>query len=264
LTSEQTKASTTACRHAAERVVTLRGVTSNLLSRFRVGEEAGRIIPRSAGLMAIFQQPMEVIVATRNKGKLREFRDALKGLNLRIYGLSDFPDAPEIEEDGRSFTENALKKVRFYSRYFGKLTLADDSGLEVDSLKGQPGVHSARYAGERASSQENNQKLLEEMQGVPISKRGARFRCIIAVKSPGGREVLAEGACKGRIGFKEKGRKGFGYDPLFILPRDGRTMAQLSLEEKNKISHRGKALRKIRRIIKTFGPLQNLWLDFHH
>ena len=195
---------------------------------------------------------MEVIVATRNKGKLREFRDALKGLNLRIYGLSDFSDVPEIEEDGQSFTENALKKARFYSSYFGKLTLADDSGLEVASLKGEPGVHSARYAGERASSQENNQKLLEEMQGVPISKRGARFRCIVAVRSPGGREVLAEGSCTGRIGFKEKGRKGFGYDPLFILPRAGRTMAELSLEEKNRISHRGKALRKIRKVIQSF------------
>ena len=203
--------------------------------------------------MAIFQQPMEVIVATRNRGKIREFRDALKGLNLRIYGLSDFPDVPEIDEDGDSFTENALKKARFYSKHFGKLTLADDSGLEVDSLNGRPGVHSARYAGERASSQENNQKLLREMQGVPISKRGARFRCILAVASPGGRDVLAEGSCKGRIGFKEKGRKGFGYDPLFILPKEGRTMAELSLEEKNRVSHRGKALRKIRKILKTFG-----------
>ena len=195
-----------------------------------------------------------MIVATRNRGKIREVRDALKGLNLRICGLSDLPDVPEIEEDGDSFTENALKKARFYSEYFGKLTLADDSGLEVDSLKGQPGVHSARYAGERASSQENNQKLLREMQGVPISKRGARFRCVIAVKPPGGRVVIAEGSCEGRIGFKEKGRKGFGYDPLFILPRDRKTMAELSLEEKNRVSHRDKALRKIRKIIKTFGP----------
>ncbi len=202
--------------------------------------------------MAIFQQPTEVIVATRNKGKLREFRDALKGLSLRIRGLSDFPDVPEVEEDGDSFTENALKKARFYSTVFGKLTLADDSGLEVDSLKGLPGVHSARYAGQGASSQENNRKLLGEMQGVPMSKRGARFRCVIALKSPGGREALAEGSCRGRIGFKQKGKKGFGYDPLFILPRDGRTMAELSLEAKNKISHRGKALRTIRKIIQSF------------
>jgi XTP/dITP diphosphohydrolase len=195
---------------------------------------------------------LEVIAATRNKGKIREIRDALKGLGLRIYGLSDFQDVPEIEEDGSSFTENALKKARFYSKHFGKLTIADDSGLEVDSLKGLPGIYSARYAGERASGRENNQKLLKETQGVPISKRGARFKCIIAMTSPDGREAIAEGSCKGRIGFKEKGRKGFGYDPLFVLPKYGKTMAELSLEEKNRVSHRGKALRKIRKIIQSF------------
>ncbi len=195
---------------------------------------------------------LEVIVATRNKGKLREFRDALKGMNLRIYGLSDLPDAPEVEEDGDSFTENALKKARFYAAYFGKLTLADDSGLEVDRLGGRPGVYSARYAGERASSRENNLKLLRELEGISISKRRARFRCVVAIKSPAGKEAIVEGSCTGRIGFKEKGRKGFGYDPLFIVPGEGRTMAQLSLEEKNRISHRGKALKKIRRIIQSF------------
>ena len=206
--------------------------------------------------MVIFQKPprkrLEVIVATRNKGKVREIRDALKGLNLRIHALSDFPDVPEVVEDGNSFAENALKKARFYSKAFGKLTLADDSGLEVDSLKGLPGIYSARYAGERASTVENNQKLLSEIQDVPTAKRGARFKCVIAVTSPDGKEAIAEGSCKGRIGFREKGRKGFGYDPLFILPRYGKTMAELTLEEKNRISHRGKALRKIRRILKTF------------
>jgi XTP/dITP diphosphohydrolase len=202
--------------------------------------------------MTLFQKPMEVIVATRNKGKIREIREALKGLGLRIYALSDFPNVPEIEEDGKSFTENALKKARFYSKHFGKLALADDSGLEVDCLKGLPGVYSARYVREGASGQENNQKLLREMQDVPISKRGAKFKCIIAVVSPNGREALAEGECKGKIGFKEKGKKGFGYDPLFILPKYGKTMAELSLEAKNRISHRGKALRKIRKIIQSF------------
>jgi XTP/dITP diphosphohydrolase len=193
-----------------------------------------------------------VIVATWNKGKIREIRGALKGLGLRISALGDFPNVPEIEEDGKSFAENALKKARFYSKHFGKLTIADDSGLEVYSLKGQPGVHSARYAGEGASSREKNQKLLREMKDVPISKRGARFKCIIAVVSPDGREAMAEGECKGSIGFKEKGKKGFGYDPLFILPKYGKTMAELSLEAKNGISHRGKALRKIRKIIQSF------------
>jgi XTP/dITP diphosphohydrolase len=166
--------------------------------------------------------------------------------------LSDFSNVPEIEENGKTFVDNALKKARYYTKYFGKVTLADDSGLEVDFLKGLPGIYSARYAGEKASSQENNEKLLREMEGVPISKRGAGFKCVIAVVSPDGREILAEGVCKGRIGFGEKGRRGFGYDPLFVLPNYGKTMAQLSLKEKNKISHRGKALRKIRKMIQSF------------
>lgn len=191
----------------------------------------------------------ELIIATRNKGKIREIREILRGLGLRIKGLSDFPNVPEIEEDGKTFTENALKKARFYSKYFGKWTLADDSGLEVDYLKGLPGIHSARYAGEKASNQENNVKLLKEMKGVPFSKRGARFRCILALVSPEGKETIIEGSCRGRIGFEEKGKRGFGYDPLFILPKSGKTMAEISLQEKNRISHRGKALRKLKKII---------------
>jgi len=194
----------------------------------------------------------ELIVATWNKGKVREIREALKGLGLRIYALRDFPDVPEIEEDGKSFTENALKKARLYSKFFGKLTLADDSGLEVDSLRGMPGIYSARYAGERASSRENNQKLLKEMEAIPLSKRGAKFKCIMVLASPDGREGVIEGSCKGRIGMREKGRRGFGYDPLFILPKYGKTMAELSLREKNRISHRGKALRKMRKVIHAF------------
>lgn len=176
----------------------------------------------------------------------------MKGLGLLIYSLSDFSGVPEIEEDGKSFIENALKKARFYSKYFKKLTLADDSGLEVDHLEGLPGIYSARYAGERASNRENNQKLLRAMEGIPTSKRGARFKCAIALVSHDGREATIEGSCKGKIGVKEVGEKGFGYDPLFILPRMGRTMAQLSLEEKNRISHRGKALRKLRKMMDVF------------
>ena len=173
-------------------------------------------------------------------------------MGLRILSLNDFSDIPEIEENGKTFTENALKKARFYSIYFGQLTLADDSGLEVETLKGMPGIHSARYAGERASPQENNQKLLREMEGIPDSKRGARFKCVMALVSPEGREAVTEGVCKGRIGFKEVGKRGFGYDPLFILPQYGKTMAQISIEEKNRISHRGKALRKIRKLLAHF------------
>jgi XTP/dITP diphosphohydrolase len=198
------------------------------------------------------RERLELIVATRNRGKVREIQRALRGLGLRIYSLGDFSDVPEIEEDGKSFTENALKKARFYSKYFGKLIIADDSGLEVDILRGLPGIYSARYAGEGASNRENNRKLLREMEGIPLSKRGARFRCAIVMVSDEGKEVVTKGSCTGRIGFREVGKRGFGYDPLFILPQYGKTMAQLTLEEKNRISHRGKALTKIRKLIDGF------------
>jgi XTP/dITP diphosphohydrolase len=166
--------------------------------------------------------------------------------------LNDFSNIPEIEENGKTFTENALKKARFYSKYFNQLTLADDSGLEVETLQGMPGIHSARYAGVRASPQENNQKLLREMEGIPTSKRGARFKCVMALASTDGKEAVTEGVCRGRVGFKEVGKRGFGYDPLFILPNYGKTMAQLSIEDKNRISHRGKALRKMRKLLAHF------------
>ena len=195
---------------------------------------------------------MEVIVATRNAGKVREIRGTLIGLGIKVRSVGDFTDVPSIEEDGKSFAENALKKARFYAKYFGETTIADDSGLEVDALRGAPGIYSARYAREGASDRENNQKLLRAMEGVPLSRRGATFQCSIAIVSPGGKERVVEGSCRGRIGFKEVGRKGFGYDPVFLLPRRGRVMAQLSVDEKNGISHRGKALRKLRKVISEF------------
>jgi XTP/dITP diphosphohydrolase len=198
------------------------------------------------------KKPREVLLATRNNGKVREIRKILKGMGVKIQSLHDLPEATEVKEDGSSFAENALKKARFYAALSGKLTNSDDSGVEVEALKGQPGVYSARYAGAGASDHDNNQKLLKEMEGIPASRRGAWFRCTIAVVSPEGKEVVAEGSCKGTIGFKEAGKRGIGYDPLFILPQYGKTMAQFTLEEKNKISHRGKALRKLRRIIRSF------------
>jgi len=195
---------------------------------------------------------VEVLVATRNQGKVREIRKALRGLGLRIRSLSDFKNVPGVEEDGKSFTENALKKARFYSKVYGELTISDDSGLEVNVLKGAPGIYSARFSGDGASDRENNRKLLHLMEEVPPSKRGARFRCSIAIVSPEGGEVVVEGKCSGRIVLKAVGKKGFGYEPLFVCPRLGKTMAQLTLEEKNKVSHRGQALRKLRRIIDKF------------
>jgi XTP/dITP diphosphohydrolase len=194
-------------------------------------------------------------VATRNRGKVREIREALKGLALRIRSLADFPDSPGVVEDGRSFAENALKKARFYSNRFKRLTISDDSGVEVDVLGGRPGIYSARYAGRAASDRENNRKLLREMEGIPASKRGARFRCCIAIVSPHGEEALVEGQCRGRIGFKEVGRRGFGYDPLFILSHFGKTMAELTVRDKNRISHRGKALKKLRKVMERLRDL---------
>jgi XTP/dITP diphosphohydrolase len=201
---------------------------------------------------------LELIVATRNQGKVREIRNALKGLGFWIRGLTDFKDLPEVEEDGSSFIENGLKKARFYCRFLGKLTIADDSGLEVDALGGEPGIYSARYAGPRTSDQENRKKLLKVLDGIPISKRDAAFKCAIAMVSPDGWELVTEGSCRGKIGFKEVGKRGFGYDPIFILPQYGKTMAQLSLGEKNKISHRGKALRKLRKVLKNFTVLRTV------
>ena len=159
---------------------------------------------------------------------------------------------PTVSEDGRSFSENALKKAREYAKFSGKVTIADDSGLEVNALKGLPGIHSARYAGEKSSDWKNNEKLLRELDGVPPARRGARFVCSIAIVSPDGRETVVEGACRGRIGLKGVGKRGFGYDPLFILPGKGKTMAQLTIEEKNRISHRGIALKKLRKVLERF------------
>ncbi len=199
-----------------------------------------------------FKRTTELLVATRNRGKVREIRKALRGSSLKICSLNDFKRVPSVEEDGSSFAENALKKARFYSKVYGKLTISDDSGLEVDALKEAPGIYSARFAGAKASDRDNNRKLLDLMEGLPPSKRRARFRCSVAVVSPEGKEAVVEGKCSGRIGFKEVGGKGFGYDPLFIFPRLGKTMAQLTVEEKNRISHRGRALRKLKKIIGKF------------
>jgi XTP/dITP diphosphohydrolase len=169
-----------------------------------------------------------------------------------VRSLIDYPDAPGIKEDGKSFSENALKKARFYSALFKTLTIADDSGLEVDALRGRPGIYSARYAGEGATDRKNKQRLLAQMKRVSASKRGAQFVCSLAVVSAEGKEAVVEGMCRGWIGFKEVGKKGFGYDALFVLPRSGKAMAQLALAEKDRISHRGKALRRLRKVIKDF------------
>ena len=173
-------------------------------------------------------------------------------MEVQILSLRDLPPLPPVEEDGNTFLENALKKARIVAQHADRLTIADDSGLEVAYLKGDPGVRSARFAGGDASDADNNRRLLQCLKGVPPSQRGAVFRCVIAVVDPQGKETWVEGTCEGTIGEKARGVEGFGYDPLFIIPALGRTLAELPLEEKNRISHRGKALTALKGVLSDF------------
>ncbi|NLB88874.1 MAG: XTP/dITP diphosphatase [Syntrophomonadaceae bacterium] len=194
----------------------------------------------------------KLLVATRNKGKLKELEELLSPLGIEVISLADIPAIPEIEEDGDSFTANAIKKAQETSRLTGYTCLADDSGLVVDALGGQPGIYSARFAGENASDEENNNKLLELMKNVEAQDRTARFVCVIALADANGKIATVEGICEGMIGFTPQGENGFGYDPLFIPHGFNKTFAELSSEEKQQISHRGQALRKAIPVIESF------------
>ena len=185
---------------------------------------------------------MELLVATRNAGKLKEIGLLLSGTGIRMKSASEFPSLPEVEEDGITFEENALKKARTMADLTGILTLADDSGLEVDALEGLPGVRSSRYAGDAASDADNIRKLLAALTGVPLPRRKAAFRCVMALCQPKGECRLFAGHLEGTILEEERGSGGFGYDPVFLVPEYGRTLAELPTEIKNRISHRGKAL----------------------
>lgn len=185
---------------------------------------------------------MKLVLATKNLGKVREMAGLLEPHGIELVSLQDFPGIGEIEEDGGTFRENAIKKASVTCEQTGLMALADDSGLEVDHLDGAPGVHSARFAGESKDDTANNTKLLDLLEDVPAEGRTARFRCVIAIAVPGGWVYTAEGACEGVIIGEPRGDGGFGYDPLFYLPEYGKTFAELDLETKNQISHRGKAL----------------------
>ena len=187
----------------------------------------------------------ELVVATRNAGKLREIRHLLEGAGIAVLGLDAFPDLPEIEEDGATFAANAVKKAETIARLTGRPCLADDSGLTVDALDGEPGVHSARYAGTQGDDAANNARLLRELAAVPPERRQAAFRCVMALCVPGQPTRCFEGQVAGRILSAPQGDGGFGYDPLFLVAGFDRTMAELPLEEKNRISHRGQALRQV-------------------
>ncbi len=185
-----------------------------------------------------------LVLATRNEGKIAEFRRLFAGFGVEIRSLRNFGPIPPVEEDGKTFEENAVKKARFTARVLGIPAISDDSGLVVDALDGLPGVHSARYAGENATDEENNRKLLDAMEG--ISERQARFMCVIALSVPAGPTLIYEGSCEGRIAEKLKGNSGFGYDPIFFYPPLNKTFAELTPDEKNRVSHRGQALEELR------------------
>lgn len=190
-----------------------------------------------------------IVIASRNKGKIAEFKELLRDLPAEILTLTDFPSIPEIQETGSSFRENALLKARAVTAATGLIALADDSGLEVDYLGGAPGVYSSRYAGRAQDDGANNRKLLAALGGVPLHKRTARFRCVIAIITPKGGEYLSEGICEGRIALAPRGEGGFGYDPLFLVPSLGKTFAELGPEVKNRISHRAQAMRNARDLL---------------
>jgi len=187
-----------------------------------------------------------LVLATRNTDKVAEIAALLAGLALRLRSLADYPEIGEIEEDGRTFDENAVKKAATVALAAGELALADDSGIEVEALGGRPGVLSSRYA---PTSCERNERLLAEMAGIEPERRAARFVCVAALADRQGHAVTRTGICEGRIALAPAGEGGFGYDPIFLLPERGMTMAQLSREEKNRISHRGQAFRAIRDVI---------------
>ena len=188
----------------------------------------------------------ELLVATGNKGKLREFAELLKGVVDKVLSPADFPGFPEVEEDGETFEANAIKKALSAAIFTGRPVLADDSGLSVDYLGGRPGVHSARYAGEGASDGDNNALLLRELCGVPAGRRAASFHCVIALCQPDGSCRTFDGALPGEILEAPRGADGFGYDPLFLVPEYGQTFSELPLKIKNAISHRGRAMQQLK------------------
>ena len=192
----------------------------------------------------------ELVIATRNRDKGVELEALLADLGVRIRTLRDFPAAPEVLEDAGTCRGNAIKKATEIAAHTGLLTVADDTGLEVEALSGRPGVYAARYAGENATYEDNWRKLLRELEGVSWPRRGARFITVAAIASPGQRAEAVEGILDGMIAEEPRGAQGFGYDPIFFIPEVGRTLAELSREEKNRLSHRAKAFQKAKELLR--------------
>lgn len=192
----------------------------------------------------------KIVFATGNAGKMKEIRLILADLGMEIYSMKEAGIQTEVEENGTTFEENAVLKAKAIGEQTDAIVLADDSGLEVDYLNKEPGVYSARYLGEDTSYRIKNQSLIDRMDGVPEEKRTARFVCAIAAHLPDGRMLTTRGTIEGIIGYEERGEGGFGYDPIFYLPEYGCSTAELSMEKKNELSHRGKALRAMKEELK--------------
>jgi len=185
---------------------------------------------------------LEVVLATRNPGKIREFLELMHDLPIQVYSLEAFPQIGPLAEDGQTYTENAITKAATVARLTGRVAVADDSGLEVDALEGGPGPQSRRFLGDQASDAARNTRILKLLHGVPAERRTARYRAVVAVALPGGEVRTFEGSCEGKIATSARGSGGFGYDPIFLVPAYGKTMAQLPLAVKNRLSHRARAL----------------------
>jgi XTP/dITP diphosphohydrolase len=199
-----------------------------------------------------YKNKLELVVATQNPGKIREIREILQDLDYQVISMAElYPDF-DVEEDGQSYVENASKKALAAAKLTGRLAIGDDSGLEIKALGGAPGLHTARFGGKSLPQSEKNNRILKSLEG--ITDRSARFVCVIVVATPEGRVEAVEGTCEGSIGFKEQGDGGFGYDPIFVAEGYGKTMAELEPGIKNMISHRAKALRKMRKVLSSFVP----------
>ena len=193
----------------------------------------------------------KVVFATSNEGKMKEVRSILEGLDVEVLSMKEAGIFVEVVEDGTTFEENAAIKATAIQKECGEIVLADDSGLEVDYLNKEPGIYSARYMGEDTSYRIKNKSLIDRLEGVEGEDRSARFVCAIAAAIPDGTVEITRGTIEGQIGYEEKGENGFGYDPIFYVPEYGCTTAELTLEQKNEASHRGKALRKMKEIIQA-------------
>ncbi len=198
--------------------------------------------------------PARLVLATSNRGKIREIRDMLAGLDIEVFTRDDLDGWPDLAEEGETFEENAASKALGLSRWAGIPALADDSGLEVEALGGEPGVGSAHYAGAHGDDAANVARLLREMKGIPRDGRGARFVCVLVLASPGGETLEIRETCEGAVTTAPRGGLGFGYDPVFAPAGMERTLAEMPLGEKNAVSHRGKALRRLRIMLESGEP----------